>query len=183
MKIKRILGERVFIKEDERKKEFVKGLIEVPYDYQRKSSSGEILQLGDPVVAETYGIRVGDTAYLHRYAGASLLSDDQEESEYRFVNPNQVLAVVRDGVVLVRGDRALVEDIEAPKQKGSIILPDQHAEDHKKGRVVSTGDKTSSELVSGDVVMYEGKSGVITEIADKKYRILDTDAIIGIVEE
>jgi co-chaperonin GroES (HSP10) len=182
MKGLRTLGNRVLLQEDTRNKFYDKsGIIETPYDYQRKSMTGLIIQMGH-LVGKECGLCVGDRAIVHRYAGAG--AETYQEVEYRFVNPNQILAIIRDNVLSVLGDRYLITDIPREDKIGSGILykPDNVREEFMYGLVVSSGKDTIDVLNKGDKILFNKKSGIITEIEGVQYRLIEAEAIMGVCD-
>ncbi len=82
------------------------------------------------------------------------------------------------------GERALVKLIEREETTASgIVLPDTAKEQQQTAEVVAIGNSEDVKVAEGDVVVFAKYSGTDISLDDEDYLILDSDDILGIVEE
>jgi chaperonin GroES len=90
------------------------------------------------------------------------------------------------------GDRVLVEPVEEKEvKKGGIIIPDSAKEKPTEGivRALGTGKtdddgkKIPFEVKVGDRVLVSKYGGTEVKLEGKEYKLLNSDDILGIVEE
>jgi len=89
------------------------------------------------------------------------------------------------------GSRVLVEPIEEKEiVKGGIIIPETAKEKPTEGRVIALGTGKSDEkgnkvpfdVKTGDRVLLSKYGGTDIELDDRKYKILDSDDILAVVQ-
>ena len=107
------------------------------------------------------------------------------------VNRNHKQSTYMPEKVKPLGGRVLVEPLE-PKEvvKGGIVIPDTAREKPSEGRVIALGtgkiddkgNKVPFEVKKGDRVLLSKYGGTEIEVDDKKYKILESDEILAIVE-
>ena len=86
-------------------------------------------------------------------------------------------------------DRVIVAPMEQETMKGGIIIPDTAKEKPQQGKVVAVGpgqisdngDRVSSELKKGDVVLYGKYSGTEVNVDDKDFLILRESDVLAIL--
>ncbi len=82
------------------------------------------------------------------------------------------------------GERALVKLVEREETTPSgIVLPDTAKEQQQTAEVVAIGNSEDVKVAEGDVVVFAKYSGTDISLDDEDYLILDSDDILGIVEE
>ncbi len=82
------------------------------------------------------------------------------------------------------GKRALGKLVEREETTSSgIVLPDTAKEKPQTAEVVAIGDSADIRVGEGDIVVFAKYSGTEIELDDENYLILDSDDILGIVEE
>jgi len=81
--------------------------------------------------------------------------------------------------IKLNANKILIEPI-TEKQIGNIIIPLTAKKDQNKGRIVVTGpiDKEKSNVKVGNIIHYNTRNGIEVEIEDKKYVLLDVNAVI-----
>ena len=80
------------------------------------------------------------------------------------------------------GARIVVEQTEAQKNVGGIIIPDIMAGNTNRGVVVAVGEKVEETHV-GDVVILEPFKSQELELEGKKYLIINEANVIAVVSE
>ena len=89
------------------------------------------------------------------------------------------------------GSRVLVEPIEEKEiVKGGIIIPETAKEKPTEGRVIALGTGKSDEkgnkvpfdVKTGDRVLLSKYGGTDIELDDRKYKILDSNDILAVVQ-
>ncbi len=87
--------------------------------------------------------------------------------------------------------RVLVEPLEERERvEGGIIIPETALEKPSEGRVVALGtgkrdekgNKVPFEVKPGDRVLLSKYGGTEIELEEKKYKVLDADDILAVVE-
>jgi chaperonin GroES len=82
------------------------------------------------------------------------------------------------------GQRALVEPVEQEERTASgIVLPQTAKEKPQTARVVAIGDLENGRISEGDLVVFAKYSGTKINLDNKDYLILDSDDLLGVVEE
>ena len=82
------------------------------------------------------------------------------------------------------GERALVKLVEREETTPSgIVLPDTAKEQQQTAEVVAIGNSEDVKVAEGDVVVFAKYSRTDISLDDEDYLILDSDDILGIVEE
>jgi chaperonin GroES len=82
------------------------------------------------------------------------------------------------------GKRALVEPVEQEERTASgIVLPQTAREKPQIARVVAIGDLENGRISEGDLVVFAKYSGTKINLDNKDYLILDSDDLLGVVEE
>ena len=82
------------------------------------------------------------------------------------------------------GERALVKPVEQEEKTASgIVLPDTAKEKPQTAQVVAIGDSEELGISEGDLVVFAKYSGMDIILDGKDYLILDSDDLLGIVEE
>ncbi len=82
------------------------------------------------------------------------------------------------------GERALVKLVEREETTPSgIVLPDTAKEQQQTAEVIAIGDSEDVKVAEGDVVVFAKYSGTDISLDDEDYLILDSDDVLGIVEE
>ena len=89
------------------------------------------------------------------------------------------------------GDRALVKMVEREEKTASgIVLPDTAKEKPQMAEVVAVGDgklddkgeRVPLDVSKGAVIVFAKYSGTEIKLEDEDYMILDSDDILGVVE-
>ena len=82
------------------------------------------------------------------------------------------------------GERALVK-IEEQEQTMSygIVLPETAKDKPQTARIVALGEMENGHVGEGDLVVFAKYSGTEIKLDDEDYLILDSDDLLGIVEE
>ncbi len=82
------------------------------------------------------------------------------------------------------GERALVKPVEREEQTASgIVLPDTAKEKPQTAKVVAIGDSEEVRVSEGDLVVFAKYSGTKIRLDEEDYLILDSDDLLGVVEE
>jgi chaperonin GroES len=82
------------------------------------------------------------------------------------------------------GERALVKPVEQEERTASgIVLPQTAREKPQIARVVAIGDLENGRISEGDLVVFAKYSGTKINLDNKDYLILDSDDLLGVVEE
>ena len=82
------------------------------------------------------------------------------------------------------GERALVKPVEQEEKTASgIVLPDTAKEKPQTAQVVAIGDSEELGISEGDLVVFAKYSGMEIILDGEDYLILDSDDLLGIVEE
>ncbi|MDX6379028.1 MAG: chaperonin GroES [Rubrobacteraceae bacterium] len=82
------------------------------------------------------------------------------------------------------GKRALVEPVEQEERTASgIVLPQTAREKPQIARVIAIGDLENGRISEGDLVVFAKYSGTKINLDNKDYLILDSDDLLGVVEE
>ena len=82
------------------------------------------------------------------------------------------------------GERALVKPVELEEKTASgIVLPDTAKEKPQTAHVVAIGDSEEVRVSEGDLVVFARYSGTEINLDGEDYLILDSDDLLGIVEE
>jgi chaperonin GroES len=81
------------------------------------------------------------------------------------------------------GERALVKPEEQEETTTSgIVLPQTAKGKPQTARVIAIGDSGNGKVSEGDLVVFARYSGTKVDLDDEEYLILDSDALLGIVE-
>jgi chaperonin GroES len=81
------------------------------------------------------------------------------------------------------GERALVKPEEQEETTSSgIVLPQTAKGKPQTARVIAIGDSGNGKVSEGDLVVFARYSGTKVDLDDEEYLILDSDALLGIVE-
>ena len=82
------------------------------------------------------------------------------------------------------GARALVKEVEREQTTESeIVLPDTAKQKPQTAEVVAAGAHEDVKVSVGDVVVVRKYSGTEVELDGEEHRIVDTEDILGVVEE
>ena len=83
------------------------------------------------------------------------------------------------------GERALVKPVEQEEEKtvSGIVLPETAKDKPQTARIIAIGDLDDGSVNEGDQVVFARYSGTGIALDDEDYLILDTDDLLGIVEE
>jgi chaperonin GroES len=82
------------------------------------------------------------------------------------------------------GKRALVKPVEQEETTASgIVLPQTAKKKPQTARVVAIGDSEDGRIKEGDLVVFARYSGTKITLDNEDYLILDSDDLLGIVEE
>ena len=83
------------------------------------------------------------------------------------------------------GERALVKVVEREETTPSgIVLPDTAKEKPQTAEVVAVGEfENGIKVNQGDVIVFAKYSGTEITLDGEDYMILDTDDILGVVED
>ena len=89
--------------------------------------------------------------------------------------------------------RLVVEEVEEKEfTDGGIALPDNYeAEDHYRGRVISTGKghlmdsgkRCPLDINVGETIIFHKHGGFDVKVDGKNYKVISAQAILGIIEE
>lgn len=83
------------------------------------------------------------------------------------------------------GERALVKPVEQEEKTASgIVLPQTAKDQPQTAKVVAVGEMEENGIVSeGDHVLFARYSGTEIKLDDETYLLLNSDDLLGIVEE
>jgi chaperonin GroES len=82
------------------------------------------------------------------------------------------------------GQRALVKPVEQEETTASgIVLPQTAKEKPQIARVIAIGDLENGSISEGDLVVFAKYSGTKIKLDNEDYLILDSDDLLGVVEE
>jgi len=83
------------------------------------------------------------------------------------------------------GKRALVKlkEQEEEKTASGIVLPQTAKQKPQTARVIATGDLEDGRISEGDVVVFAKYSGTEINLDNEDYLVLDSDDLLGVVEE
>jgi chaperonin GroES len=82
------------------------------------------------------------------------------------------------------GERALVKPVEQEEKTASgIVLPETAKEKPQTAQVVAIGDSEEVGVSEGDLVIFAKYSGTRIRLDDEDYLILNSDDLLGVVEE
>ena len=82
------------------------------------------------------------------------------------------------------GERALVKPVEQESETASgIILPETAKGKPQTAQVVAIGDSEEVGVSEGDVVVFAKYSGTRIRLEDEDYLILNSDDLLGVVEQ
>ncbi len=82
------------------------------------------------------------------------------------------------------GKRALVKPVEQEEKTTSgIVLPQTAKGKPQTAKVIRIGDLENGKVSEGDLVVFAKYSGTEITLDDEDYLILDSDDLLGIVEE
>jgi chaperonin GroES len=82
------------------------------------------------------------------------------------------------------GKRALVKPVEQEEKTASgIVLPQTAKEKPQTARIIAIGDSENGGVSEGDLVVFARYSGAKINLNDEDYLILDSDDLLGVVEE
>ena len=81
------------------------------------------------------------------------------------------------------GERTLVKPVEREKKTGSgIVLPETAKDQPQTAEVVAVGNSQSGGVSEGNLVIFARYSGTKIKL-DEEYLILDSDDLLGVIEE
>ena len=82
------------------------------------------------------------------------------------------------------GARVVVREVEREQTTESgIVLPDTAKEKPQSAEVVAVGADEDVKVSVGDVVVVRKYSGTEVELDGEEHRIVDTEDILGVIEE
>jgi chaperonin GroES len=82
------------------------------------------------------------------------------------------------------GARVVVKEVEREQTTESgIVLPDTAKEKPQSAEVVAVGAHEDVKVSVGDVVVVRKYSGTEVELDGEEHRIVDTEDILGVIEE
>ena len=82
------------------------------------------------------------------------------------------------------GERALVKPVEQEEKTASgIVLPETAKEKPQTAKIKAIGDLEDGKVNEDDLVVFARYSGTEITLDDEDFLILDTDDLLGIVEE
>lgn len=161
-KVFKVMGDRICVMRDTMQK-FTEGGIEIPGNSKEfKPHSGVVLSSG----ARSRGVSREEHIMFGRGSGTE-------------VTINEVtFLVMRDSDILLNmrtlkpwGDKVLIEPKDAPKNVGSIFVPDNALEQPQTGVVFKIGDDCE-EAKEGQSVLFGKYAGFRVDIKGKEYLII-----------
>ena len=82
------------------------------------------------------------------------------------------------------GERALVKSVEQEEKTASgIVLPETAKEKPQTAKIKAIGDLEDGKVNEDDLVVFARYSGTEITLDNEDFLILDTDDLLGIVEE
>ena len=82
------------------------------------------------------------------------------------------------------GERALVKPVEQEEKTASgIVLPETAKEKPQTAKIIAIGDLEDGKVNEEDLVVFARYSGTEITLDNEDFLILDTDDLLGIVEE
>jgi chaperonin GroES len=82
------------------------------------------------------------------------------------------------------GERALVKPVEQEEKTASgIVLPETAKEKPQTAKIKAIGDLEDGKVNEDDLVVFARYSGTEITLDNEDFLILDTDDLLGIVEE
>ncbi len=82
------------------------------------------------------------------------------------------------------GERALVKPVEQEEKTASgIVLPQTAKDQPQTAKVVTVGEMENGIVSEGDQVLFARHSGTEIKLDDETYLLLNSDDLLGIVEE
>ena len=82
------------------------------------------------------------------------------------------------------GERTLVKSVEREKKTGSgIVLPETAKDQPQTAEVVAVGNSQNGGVSEGNLVIFARYSGTKIKLDDEEYLILDSDDLLGVIEE
>jgi chaperonin GroES len=83
------------------------------------------------------------------------------------------------------GERALLKPAEQEEEKtaSGIVLPQTTKQRPQTARVIAIGDSEDGKINEGELVVFAKYSGTEIKLDDEAYLILDSDDLLGVVEE
>lgn len=82
------------------------------------------------------------------------------------------------------GKRVLVKPVEQEQRTASgIVLPETAKESPQTAKVVAIGNSEDGRIREGDLVVFSKYSRTNIKLDDEDHLILDSDDLLGIVEE
>ncbi|MDP9424932.1 MAG: co-chaperone GroES [Actinomycetota bacterium] len=82
------------------------------------------------------------------------------------------------------GERALVKPVEQEEKTASgIVLPQTAKDQPQTAKVVTVGEMENGIVSEGDHVLFARFSGTEIKLDDETYLLLNSDDLLGIVEE
>ena len=82
------------------------------------------------------------------------------------------------------GERALVKPVEQESETASgVIVPETAKGKPQTAQVVAIGDSEEVGVSEGDVVVFAKYSGTRIRLEDEDYLILNSDDLLGVVEQ
>lgn len=82
------------------------------------------------------------------------------------------------------GERTLVKPVEREEKTASgIVLPETARDQPQMAEVVAIGDSQNGGASEGNLVIFARYSGTKIKLDDEEYLILDSDDLLGIIEE
>jgi len=82
------------------------------------------------------------------------------------------------------GERTLVKPVAREKKTGSgIVLPETAKDQPQTAEVVAVGNSQNGGVSEGNLVIFARYSGTKIKLDDEEYLILDSDDLLGVIEE
>ena len=83
------------------------------------------------------------------------------------------------------GERALLKPAEQEEEKtaSGIVLPQTTKQRPQTARVIAIGDSEDGKINEGELMVFAKYSGTEIKLDDEAYLILDSDDLLGVVEE
>jgi chaperonin GroES len=82
------------------------------------------------------------------------------------------------------GERALVKPVEREEKTASgIVLPETARDQPQTAEIVAVGDSQNGGVSEGNLVIFARYSGTRIKLDDEEYLVLDSDDLLGVIEE
>lgn len=82
------------------------------------------------------------------------------------------------------GERTLVKPVEREEKTASgIVLPETAKDQPQTAEVVAVGDSQNGGVSEGNLVIFARYSGTKIKLDDEEYLVLDSDDLLGVIEE